>query len=564
MGAPFSYTVPEATDPDNDAITYSASLTGGSELPEWLQFTSASRAFTGTPQVCDAPATLPITITATDDGPIPQSATADFRLTVTGTLPWHQTVSREDYARYAEENNAEPPFDEHYNRPPLFLEGDSTTRSLQENRPKGTPVGDPILACDPDGDGLLYKYLFDPDSEAFSLDPVTGQLTTKLDAASYDYESVKKSYAFKVIVEEQRTDLSRYLSEIAVTVNLTDDPLATEVASANRAPAFDANIATFLMLPENSPAGTKVGGPISATDPDADPLTYSLTGDDAASFEIGSGTGQITTKAGETYDYETKRRYSMGVTVDDGNGGRIRTYLQVSLTNVNEAPAFASASATREVAENSVGGVNVGSPITATDPDNDTLTYSLTGTDASSFAIGASTGQITTKSGETYDYEAKASYSLTVNASDGDGLSDSIDVTVNLTDVGTPVTACFTDLGALTATAEYAGKWDAADCKAHHQDSRARYFQFTPSVQTEVSISLTVGTLYVSKGSDPNNGWGTAPKETYEHRREVRSDNGKLVHNGGTTATLTLAAGTTYTVEAAGASGDFTVTIAPH
>ena len=78
-----------------------------------------------------------------------------------------------------------------------------------------------------------------------------------------------------------------------------------------------------------------------------------------------------------------------------------------------------------------------------------------------------------------------------------------------------------------------------------------------------MSISLTAGTLYVSKGSDPNNGWGTAPKGTYEHRREVRSANGKLVHNGGRSATLTLAAGETYTMEAAGASGDFTITIAP-
>ena len=47
-------------------------------------------------------------------------------------------------------------------------------------------------------------------------------------------------------------------------------------------------------------------------------------------------------------------------------------------------------------------------------------------------------------------------------------LSDSTPVTVNLTDVGTAVTACTTDLGALSAVAEYAGKWDAADCKAHH------------------------------------------------------------------------------------------------
>ena len=225
------------------------------------------------------------------------------------------------------------------------------------------------------------------------------------------------------------------------------------------------------------------------------------------------------------------------------------------------------------MAENSPPGTNVGSPVTADDPDaGDTLTYTLSGTDAASFAIGGSTGQITTKSGKTYDYEAKASYSLTVNASDGGELSDSIAVTINLTDVGTPVTACFTDLGTLSATAEYAGAWDTGDCKAHHQDSRARYFQFTVSAETEVTISLSAGALYVSR-DDPTNGWGTAPKGTYEHRREVRRGNGKLVHDGphaataendGNTKTLTLAAGPTYTMEAVGSvGGKFTVTIAP-
>ena len=433
VGAPFSYTVPEATDPDNDAITYTASLTGGSALPEWLKFTSASRAFSGTPQVCDAPATLPITVTATDDGPIPQSASATFTLTVTGTLPGHRTVSKEDYRRYAEENNLEPPFDQHYNRVPLFLEGDSTTRSVAENSEADVNVGEPVLACDPDGDTLRYIALDGADGMSFKLNAETGRITTK-SGVTYDFEG-ENSYQFNVIVEEQGT-VQGWMSAIRVTVNLIDDPQGTEVAQVNRPPAFDPNIDTILMLPENSAAGTNIGGPISATDPDGHTLTYSLSGDDAAFFDFDGATGQLSAKSEVTYDYETKRWYSVGVTVDDGNGGRIRTYLQVGLTDVNEAPAFSASSATRVVAENSAGGVNVGAAVTATDPDGDTLTYSLSGADASSFEIGNSTGQITTKLGETYDFEAKPSYSLTVTATDdGGGLSDSIAVTVNLTEV---------------------------------------------------------------------------------------------------------------------------------
>ena len=208
----FSYTAPEATDPNGDNITYTASLTDGSPLPAWLTFTPSTRKFTGTPRVCDAPASYSITVTATDDGPIPQSASKSFTLTVAGTgaLPWHQTVSKEDYARYAEENNAEPPFDELYNRPPLFLEGESATRSVAGSSTPPTDVGAPFVACDPDGDALLYNYL---DGANFSLNAATGQLTTK-SGVTYD----KAAYDFNVIVEEQRE--AGYLSGIAVTVTI--------------------------------------------------------------------------------------------------------------------------------------------------------------------------------------------------------------------------------------------------------------------------------------------------------------------------------------------------------
>ena len=80
------------------------------------------------------------------------------------------------------------------------------------------------------------------------------------------------------------------------------------------------------------------------------------------------------------------------------------------------------ASATRQLPENSGGGVNVGLPVTAADLDEgDTLAHSLSGTDAAAFAISGATGQITTVSSATYDYESKQSYSLTVDVSDGNG-----------------------------------------------------------------------------------------------------------------------------------------------
>ena len=71
-------------------------------------------------------------------------------------------------------------------------------------------------------------------------------------------------------------------------------------------------------------------------------------------------------------------------------------------------PVFGNDTFTREVPENTPPGVNIGDPISATDTDEDgegnddlefgdTLTYSLSGTDAASFDIDASTGQLITK-----------------------------------------------------------------------------------------------------------------------------------------------------------------------
>ena len=103
---------------------------------------------------------------------------------------------------------------------------------------------------------------------------------------------------------------------------------------------------------------------------------------------------------------------------------------------INNDPVFASTAETREVAENSAAGTNVGAVISeATDADDDTLTYSMEGANEASFDFDASTRQITTKTGVTYNYEATNTYSVTVTADDGNDSTATVAVTINLTDV---------------------------------------------------------------------------------------------------------------------------------
>ena len=109
----------------------------------------------------------------------------------------------------------------------------------------------------------------------------------------------------------------------------------------------------------------------------------------------------------------------------------------------NSAPVFADAATTREFNE-TIGDTlvatasNIGAVVTATDTDNDTLAYTLEGADAGKFEIVSSSGQITTKANERYDYETDTSYSVTVKADDNRGGTDTIDVTLGVTDQNEP------------------------------------------------------------------------------------------------------------------------------
>ncbi len=113
-----------------------------------------------------------------------------------------------------------------------------------------------------------------------------------------------------------------------------------------------------------------------------------------------------------------------------------------------QAPVFKPKPASRSVPENyATGGTyggdqnddysypNVGAMVTATDPNGDTMTYSLGGADEGSFDIHQGTGQITVKTETKLDLEAKATYMVTVTAKDPGNLSDSVDVTIKVTGV---------------------------------------------------------------------------------------------------------------------------------
>ena len=101
------------------------------------------------------------------------------------------------------------------------------------------------------------------------------------------------------------------------------------------------------------------------------------------------------------------------------------------------SPGDQSDRTSRKIAENTDPEESIGAPVSAFDEDDALLIYTLGGADASFFSISRNNGQLMTKA--SLNFEARNSYAVVVTATDPSGASDSIQVTINVTNVHDPV-----------------------------------------------------------------------------------------------------------------------------
>ena len=257
-------------------------------------------------------------------------------------------------------------------------------------------------------------------------------------------------------------------AEAVLTARIAD---AADRPATNNAPEF-AGATTTRSINQGTAPRRSIGAAVRARDADGDDvLIYSLGGTDAGSFDIDPRTGQLRTKSVLLHDPQGQNTYTVTVNVHDGfdEGYAPSTTaddsIDVTITvtarrpsptptslalppprdsgggaaaPANRSPEFREGSTTgRSIAENTPANATIGEPLTATDPDGDTLTYSLRGADAESFTINAVTGQIRVGDGTTLDYEAdKNVYEVTVIAEDSSGATAEAFVTISVTNVG--------------------------------------------------------------------------------------------------------------------------------
>ena len=347
------------------------------------------------------------------------------------------------------------------NNPPVFTEGNSTTRSVSENMPSYTKFGAAVSATDTDTEDTLTYRLGGTDAASFDIDDRSGQLET---TSVLDYET-KSSYSVTVSV----SDGNDGKDSITVTIDVTDvdetsitpvnqrtqqvqDAIVEavyDVDSADAVTPAHLTVITYLSLSFQGITSLKsgdfsgltaltelelYGNSISDISPleDLTALTHLYLGDNSISdvsvLEDLTALESLYLSGNPISDYAPLRTLKTAI---ENAGNSI--YIDIDINN--NPPVFTEGnSTTRSVSENMPSYTKIGAAVSATDTDTeDTLTYRLDGTDEVSFDIDRTSGQLETTS--VLDYEIKSSYSVTVSVFDGNGGKDSITVTINVTDV---------------------------------------------------------------------------------------------------------------------------------
>ncbi|MDA7600638.1 cadherin domain-containing protein [Gammaproteobacteria bacterium] len=284
---------------------------------------------------------------------------------------------------------------------PATIAATLNASSFAENAAIGAAIAS-VDASDPEGSAVAFT-LSGTGSDNFSID-ASGNITL---ASGLDYETAT-SYELTVVADD-----GTYASTEVITIS---------VADVNEAPTLSSTVAFNAFL-ENTATGTTIATS-SATDPEAGAISYSLSGTGSENFSVSSD-GTVTLASG--LDYETATAYAITLTASDGTNSVSET-LTINVGDINEAPSLTNSLAASSFAENVSTGTTIATA-SASDPESQTISYSLSGTGSEKFSVD-SAGNITLSSA--LDYETTTSYSLTLTASDGaNSTSNTINISVD-------------------------------------------------------------------------------------------------------------------------------------
>ena len=249
--------------------------------------------------------------------------------------------------------------------------------------PEDTPLNGQVVATDVENDTLAYAVSGQPTNGSVTLNPATGEFVYTPNA------NYNGSDSFVVTIDDGNGGTTTSRINIGVT------------------PVNDAPVSSNLNL--TTPEDTPISSQISASDVDGDSLTFTVTGAPGnGSVSLNPATGSFTYSPNANYNGSD----SFVITISDGNGGTTTSLVNIGVTPVNDAPVASNLNLTTDE------GVPVNGAISASDPDGDTLSYSILSAPANGgVSLNAATGTFTYTPGAAFS----GNDSFVVRVSDGNG-----------------------------------------------------------------------------------------------------------------------------------------------
>lgn len=301
------------------------------------------------------------------------------------------------------------------------------------------------------------------------------------------------------------------LNSYEYDVNQANNTNTLTLTPVNQPPVIISNgggATGAISIVENITAVTTV----QVTDPEANTITYALTGADASKFII-SSTGTLTFQNAPNFELPTdadgNNVYDVVVRATDNGTGALfdEQALAITITNANEPPTAPvdNNAAVNTIPENVPGGTLVGITANSTDPDANTLTYSFAtnGNPGGRFVIDPATGVVSVATGAVIDFELTPTLTVSVQASDGGLTSTQTTFTITVTNVNEPPTTPVDNNATANSVAENTTTGTPVGITARSTDPEgvAIVYSLTDDAGGRFAINSSSGVVTVANGN---------------------------------------------------------------
>lgn len=293
------------------------------------------------------------------------------------------------------------------NRPPTLTIADTSIAGREDSLITFTVTG-----ADPDSDPLLYSVTGLPSGAVFD---TSG---TKTFTWTPDFEQAG-SYTVVFTVDDGRTGIAN--RDVQFTIS-----------NINRAPTFNPAIGN-----KEVSEGKTLAFVVRATDLDADPISFGITG----SLPQGAGFDSVDTKRFSWIPtFDDSGSYTVVFNLSDGQGGSTSDSVSIRVINVNRAPVFDALADTMFVNE----GDSLGFFVSAVDSDSDPVSYNV-----ANLPSGATFDKVTGQFFWIPNFSQGGLYKIVFNAFDswGEASFKNLTIIVNQPPVWSPVSGQFTTEG---------------------------------------------------------------------------------------------------------------------